>query len=157
MVTERSISGRIGVIRTPIVPLIWHRSYPPTRFPGLMLFSSHERAPEDGLSDAQEYLGESYLRNTQRVAHAAGNDVEPVVTWTNEPAFVETLGRRESRTFRSTSLLIHATMRRTATMAPGADPSGRATSALLPTFNPETVLEFSKYASEERHGSARMR
>lgn len=57
---------------------------------GLMLFSSHERAPGDGLTDAQqEYLSDSYLRN---VLYAGGNDIEPVVEWTNEmQAYVETL------------------------------------------------------------------
>ena len=44
---------------------------------GLMLFSSHERAPEDGLTDAQkQYLSESHLRN---VLNAAGNEIEPNV------------------------------------------------------------------------------
>ncbi|WP_119696840.1 glycoside hydrolase family 3 protein [Microbacterium halotolerans] len=57
---------------------------------GLMLFSSHERAPGDGLTDdQQEYLSDSYLRN---VLYAGGNDIEPVVEWTNEmQAYVETL------------------------------------------------------------------
>ncbi|WP_029069055.1 glycoside hydrolase family 3 N-terminal domain-containing protein [Jonesia quinghaiensis] len=57
---------------------------------GLMLFSSHERAPGDGLTDAQkEYLADSYLRN---VLYAGGNEIEPVVLWTNEmQAHVETL------------------------------------------------------------------
>ena len=42
---------------------------------GLMLFSAHERAPGDGLSDAQKtYLTDSYLRN---VLYAAGNVVDP--------------------------------------------------------------------------------
>jgi len=57
---------------------------------GLMLFSGHESAPGDGLTDAQkEYLEDSFLRN---VLYAGGNDVEPVVTWTNAmQAYVETL------------------------------------------------------------------
>ena len=46
---------------------------------GLMLFSSHERSPADGLTDAQkEYMSESRLRN---VLNAGPNDVEANVTW----------------------------------------------------------------------------
>lgn len=62
---------------------------------GLMLFSGHESAPGDGLTDAQkEYLADSYLRN---VLYAGGNDVEPVVTWTNSmQAFVETLAEDDT-------------------------------------------------------------
>lgn len=62
---------------------------------GLMLFSGHESAPGDGLTDAQEeYLEESYLRN---VLYAGGNEVEPVVTWTNSmQAYVETLSNDDT-------------------------------------------------------------
>jgi len=57
---------------------------------GLMLFSSHERSPADGLTDAQEtYLAESNLR---AVLNAAGSDAAATVPWVNEmQAFVETL------------------------------------------------------------------
>jgi beta-glucosidase len=49
---------------------------------GLMLFSSHERSPADGLTDAQkEYMSESRLRN---VLNAGPNDVEANVTWSNQ-------------------------------------------------------------------------
>src|SRR6478736_518675 len=49
---------------------------------GLMLFSSHERSPADGLTDAQkEYMAESRLRN---VLNAGPNDVEANVTWSNQ-------------------------------------------------------------------------
>lgn len=55
---------------------------------GLMLFSSHERNSEVGLSDRQkEYLTNSHLRN---VLHASGNNVKDSVGWTNAmQAFVE--------------------------------------------------------------------
>ncbi|WP_062516606.1 glycoside hydrolase family 3 N-terminal domain-containing protein [Demequina gelatinilytica] len=57
---------------------------------GLMLFSSHERSPADGLTDAQkEYLEGSHLR---AVLNAAGSDAAVTVPWVNEmQAFVETL------------------------------------------------------------------
>lgn len=57
---------------------------------GLMLFSAHERSPQDGLTDAQEtYLSQDNLRN---VLNAASSDVEPNVTWSNTmQAYVETL------------------------------------------------------------------
>lgn len=48
---------------------------------GLMLFSSHERSPADGLTPAQKtYLEESRLRN---VLNAGPNDVDANVTWSN--------------------------------------------------------------------------
>ncbi len=57
---------------------------------GLMLFSSHERAPGDGLTDAQRtYLRDDHLRN---VLNAGPNDVEDNVTWVNQvQAFAEGL------------------------------------------------------------------
>ncbi|WP_062135770.1 glycoside hydrolase family 3 N-terminal domain-containing protein [Demequina aestuarii] len=62
---------------------------------GLMLFSSHERSPADGLTDAQkEYLEESNLR---AVLNAAGSDAETTVPWVNEmQAFVETLATEDA-------------------------------------------------------------
>jgi beta-glucosidase len=57
---------------------------------GLMLFSSHERAPGDGLTDAQRtYLSEDRVRN---VLNAGPSDVEANVTWVNAmQAYVEGL------------------------------------------------------------------
>lgn len=49
---------------------------------GLMLFSSHERSPGDGITDAQKtYMADSRLRN---VLNAGPNDVEANVTWSNQ-------------------------------------------------------------------------
>ena len=61
---------------------------------GLMLFSSHERSPADGLTDAQkEYMEQSRLRN---VLNAGPNDVEANVTWSNElQAFAESLATED--------------------------------------------------------------
>lgn len=57
---------------------------------GLMLFSSHERSPADGLTDAQKtYLSESNLR---AVLNAAGSNADETVPWVNAmQAYVETL------------------------------------------------------------------
>ncbi|WP_280738005.1 MULTISPECIES: glycoside hydrolase family 3 N-terminal domain-containing protein [unclassified Enterococcus] len=57
---------------------------------GLMLFSSHERNPENGLTEDQmKYLKDDNLRN---VLNAGGNNAEDTVKWNNEmQAYVEAL------------------------------------------------------------------
>ncbi|HZK05909.1 MAG TPA: glycoside hydrolase family 3 N-terminal domain-containing protein [Actinomycetaceae bacterium] len=62
---------------------------------GLMLFSSHERAPEEGLTDAQKtYLTDSHLRN---VLNAASSDSGTTVPWVNEmQAYAESLATGEA-------------------------------------------------------------
>lgn len=67
----------------------------PEQISGLMLFSSHEGSPGDGLTEPQEtYLSESHLRN---VLNAGNSNVEDNVTWVNEmQAFVETLATEET-------------------------------------------------------------
>jgi beta-glucosidase len=62
---------------------------------GLMLFSSHERSPQDGLTDAQKkYLSESNLR---AVLNAAGSDAKVTVPWVNSmQAYVETLASADT-------------------------------------------------------------
>ncbi|PVU83564.1 glycoside hydrolase family 3 [Cellulomonas sp. WB94] len=53
----------------------------PEQISGLMLFSSHERTPADGLTEAQQtYLSKDKLRN---VLNAGGSDVTENVTWVN--------------------------------------------------------------------------
>lgn len=61
---------------------------------GLMLFSSHERSPADGLTDDQkEYMSQSRLRN---VLNAGPNDVEANVTWSNQlQAYAEELATED--------------------------------------------------------------
>lgn len=61
---------------------------------GLMLFSSHERSPADGITDAQkEYMKDSRLRN---VLNAGPNDVEANVTWSNQlQAYAESLATED--------------------------------------------------------------
>lgn len=62
---------------------------------GLMLFSSHERSPQDGLTDPQKtYLSESNLR---AVLNAAGSDAKVTVPWVNSmQAYVETLATADT-------------------------------------------------------------
>lgn len=62
---------------------------------GLMLFSSHERSPADGLTEAQEtYLSESNLR---AVLNAAGSNADETVPWVNAmQAYVETLATADA-------------------------------------------------------------
>lgn len=117
---------------------------------GLMLFSYHERAPQDGLTDAQKkYLSEDRLRN---VLNAAGNEIEPNVTWVNAmEAYVETLASPEEPyvpvNFSSD---------------PRSDAAGGYTESavtdisvwpnslgLAATHDAETVLEFARMASAE--------
>lgn len=62
---------------------------------GLMLFSSHERTPADGLTDAQmTYLKDSNLR---AVLNAAGSNADETVPWVNAmQAYVETLATADT-------------------------------------------------------------
>ncbi|WP_156759445.1 glycoside hydrolase family 3 protein [Microbacterium karelineae] len=116
---------------------------------GLMLFSSHERAPGDGLTDAQqEYLDASYLRN---VLYAGGNELEPVVTWTNEmQAYVESL---VSETTPYIPVNFSSDPRHDAADsyagASGGVSQWPSSLGMAATFDPETVRLFGEIASEE--------
>lgn len=116
---------------------------------GLMLFSSHESAPTDGLTDAQkQYLSESYLRN---VLYAGGNDVEPVVTWTNAlQGYVETLAA-EDQPYIPVNFSSDPRHDAADSYAGAAGGTSQWPSflGLGATFDPDIVLEFGKYASEE--------
>ncbi|MBN8881718.1 MAG: glycoside hydrolase family 3 protein [Salana multivorans] len=117
---------------------------------GLMLFSSHERSPADGLTDAQKtYLSDDRLRN---VLNAADNQIAPSVTWVNEmEAFVEGLAS-EDEPYVPVNF----------SSDPRSDAAGGYTASavtdisvwpnslgLAATFSPETVLQFGQMASEE--------
>jgi beta-glucosidase len=116
---------------------------------GLMLFSSHESAPSDGLTDAQkEYLSTSYLRN---VLAAGSSDVEPMVTWTNAmQAYVETLASDGTPyvpvNFSSDPRHDAVSSYTGFAQATSGWPSFLGLAA---TFDPDTVLQFGRYASEE--------
>lgn len=118
---------------------------------GLMLFSSHERSPGDGLTDPQKtYLAESHLRN---VLNAGGSDVEENVAWVNEmQAHVETLATAENpyipANFSSDPRSEAQTGSSYTSTATGVSlwPS---VLGLASTFSAETVEEFGRVASEE--------
>ncbi|WP_333812148.1 glycoside hydrolase family 3 N-terminal domain-containing protein [Timonella senegalensis] len=116
---------------------------------GMMLFSGHERAPGDGLTDAQkEYLSDSHLRN---VLYAGGNDLEPVVVWTNQmQAFAETLATADNPyipvNFSSDP---RSDAKDSYAGAEGGLSQWPALLGLAATFNPDTVEEFGKVASDE--------
>lgn len=117
---------------------------------GLMLFSSHERAPGDGLTDDQKtYLSESFLRN---VLNAGPSDTKQNVQWVNEmQAYVETLGSAETP---------YIPVNYSSDPRSDASNTGLFTEAgeiskwpsslgLAATFSPETVLQFGQMASSE--------
>ncbi|MCT9819870.1 glycoside hydrolase family 3 protein [Microbacterium sp. W1N] len=118
---------------------------------GLMLFSSHERSPADGLTDAQKtYLDESNLRN---VLNAGGSDVEENVTWVNAmQAYVETLADKD-RPYVPANF---SSDPRSEAQS-GSTYTGEATGVslwpsvlgLASTFSAETVEEFGRVASQE--------
>ncbi|MHC5216676.1 glycoside hydrolase family 3 protein [Enterococcus sp. LJL128] len=119
---------------------------------GLMLFSSHEREPEQGLTDDQKkYLNEDNLRN---VLNAGGNDVEAAVNWNNEmQAYVEQLSTEEGKKFIPVNF--SSDPRSTAGSDASYNAEGEDISrwpsnlGLAATFDPDTMLKFSKAASEE--------
>jgi beta-glucosidase len=116
---------------------------------GLMLFSGHERAPGDGLTDAQKtYLADSYLRN---VLYAGGNDIEPVILWTNQmQAHVETLATAETPyvpvNFSSDP---RSDAKDSYAGAAGGVSQWPALLGLAATFDADTVKQFGQIASSE--------
>lgn len=117
---------------------------------GLMLVSSHERSPADGLTEPQEtYLSESNLRN---VLNAAGNEAEVTVKWVNEmQAFVETLATEDTP---YVPVNFSSDPRSTAGSggynAEGDDISRWPSSlGLAATFNVEHTLNYGEMASAE--------
>ncbi len=118
---------------------------------GLMLFSSHERSPEAGLTDAQRtYLREDQLRN---VLNAGANDVTANVTWTNQmQAYVESLATTDTP---YVPVNISSDPRSTAGNdaaynAEGADISRWPSNlGLAATFSRKTMLRFARTASAE--------
>lgn len=117
---------------------------------GLMLFSAHEFAPGDGLTDNQkEYLENSYVRN---VLNAGSSDVKDNVTWNNAmQAYVETLAS-------DTTPYIPVNFSSDPRSGGGGQVffSEEGTISQWPdhlglgaTFSPETVAQFADMASEE--------
>lgn len=118
---------------------------------GLMLFSSHERSPGDGLTDAQKtYLDESHLRN---VLNAGGSDVNENVTWVNAiQAYVEGLATSDAPYVPAN---FSSDPRSEAQSGSTYTETGTGVSlwpsvlGLASTFDPATVEEFGRVASQE--------
>lgn len=117
---------------------------------GLMLFSSHERSPQDGLTDPQKkYLSESNLR---AVLNAAGSDAKVTVPWVNAmQAYVETLATADTP---YVPVNFASDPRSTAGSggynAEGADISRWPSNlGLAATFNKDYTLKFGQMASAE--------
>ena len=115
---------------------------------GLMLFSSHERAPGDGLTDAQkDYLENSNLRT---VLHAGSSEVEPSVTWANEmQAFVEGLATEEKPYVPVSLSSDPRSDAKDSYDASGGVSQWPSTLGLAATFDEDTVSAFAKIASTE--------
>ena len=121
---------------------------------GLMLFSSHERNPEEGLTDAQKkYLKEDDLRN---VLNAGSNNIEANVKWNNEmQAYVESLGEAGTVVI---PVNYSSDPRSTASARDVYQVEGNEISlwpsnlGLAATFSPETVFLFGQISSEEYRG-----
>ncbi|MCD4558205.1 glycoside hydrolase family 3 N-terminal domain-containing protein [Schaalia sp. lx-100] len=117
---------------------------------GLMLFSSHERAPGDGLTDKQkEYLSGSHLR---AVLNAGTSDAKQNVQWVNEmQAYVETLASAQTP---YVPVNYSSDPRSDASKDKSFSEVGEISKwpsslGLAATFSPSTVLEFAKAASAE--------
>ncbi|WP_218961925.1 glycoside hydrolase family 3 N-terminal domain-containing protein [Actinomyces ruminis] len=115
-----------------------------------MLFSSHERAPEEGLTaEQQEYLSESYLR---AVLNAGSSDVTANVQWVNQmQAYVETLGSADTPYI---PVNFSSDPRSDASGDGSFTEVGEISSwpsslGLAATFDPDTVLQFGQMASQE--------
>lgn len=121
---------------------------------GLMLFSSHERNIEEGLTDAQKkYLEEDNLRN---VLNAGGNNIEASVLWNNEmQAYVESLGGQGNAVV---PVNFSTDPRSTAGSGDQYMVSGTEISlwpsnlGLAATFDIDTITKFAKISSEEYRG-----
>lgn len=116
---------------------------------GLMLFSSHESSPGDGLTDTQKtYLSEDNLR---AVLNAGGSDVEENVTWVNEvQAYVETLGTSDAPYIPAN---FSSDPRNSATAANagtvGSISMWPSNLGIAATFSAETAEDYGRYISEE--------
>lgn len=121
---------------------------------GLMLFSSHERNAEEGLTeDQKKYLSNDNLRN---VLNASGNNTEAAVKWNNQmQAYVESLGEKEVPVI---PVNFSSDPRSTAGSDDQYMVAGTQISlwpsnlGLAATFNPDTVYQFARMSSEEYRG-----
>ena len=121
----------------------------PEQIAGLMLFSSHERAIEEGLTDAQKkYLKEDNLR---AVLNAGSNNVAAAVQWNNEmQAFVESLDFPVPVNYSSDPRSTAGTGDQYSNMISGADISMWPSNlGLAATFDTDIMYQFAKDVSQE--------
>jgi beta-glucosidase len=121
---------------------------------GLMLFSSHERNPEAGLTeDQKKYLKEDNLRN---VLNAGSNDVEALVSWNNAmQAYVEGFIKDGNKVIPvNFSSDPRSTAGSDAQYNAGGEDISRWPSNLgiAATFDPEIMRTFARIAAEEYRG-----
>ena len=118
---------------------------------GLMLFSSHERNPQDGLTDAQRtYIRDDKLRN---VLNAGPNDVTANVTWVNA---MQSFAEQQAATgLPYIPVNFSSDPRSTAAQDSAYNAEGEDISrwpsniGLAATFSEKTMLEFAKISSAE--------
>lgn len=99
-------------------------------------------------------MGQSYLLNA--ILYAAGNDVEPVVVWTNEmQSYAETLGKDgEPYVPVNFSSDPRHDAKNSYDGSQGGTSQWPSNLGLAATFNPETVLEWQvRLRGVPRHGS----
>ena len=116
---------------------------------GLMLFSSHERDIESGLTDAQKkYLSESNLR---AVLNAGSNNTEAAVKWNNEmQAYVESLPCPIPVNFSSDPRSTAGSGDQYSNMISGKDVSlWPSNLGLAATFDEDIMYDFAKDVSAE--------
>jgi beta-glucosidase len=121
---------------------------------GLMLFSSHEQKPEEGLTEAQKkYLKEDNLRN---VLNAGANNVEAAVLWNNAmQAYVEGFIKEGKKVIPvNFSSDPRSTAGSDAQYNAGGEDISRWPSnlGLAATFDPEIMRTFARTAAEEYRG-----
>ena len=121
----------------------------PEQIAGLMLFSSHERAIEAGLTEEQKkYLKEDNLR---AVLNAGSNNVAAAVQWNNEmQAFVESLDFPVPVNYSSDPRSTAGTGDQYSNMISGADISMWPSNlGLAATFDTDIMYQFAKDVSAE--------
>lgn len=118
---------------------------------GLMLFSDHERNPQDGLTEKQKiYLKEDNLRN---VLNAGSNDVKATVLWNNDmQAYAESLVKEGKKVIpvNFSSDPRHIAGSDAQYNAKGDDISRwPSTLGIAATFNPAVMSQFADVMSKE--------
>ncbi|MFV0428438.1 MAG: glycoside hydrolase family 3 N-terminal domain-containing protein [Arachnia sp.] len=116
---------------------------------GLMLFSTHEHSPADGLTQRQrDYLGTSRLRT---ILHAGPSDVEASVTWANQLQEYAESQATAATPFVPVSITSdpRSDARDSFTGVTGVVSQWPSGLGLAATFEPDRVREFAQIVSAE--------